>query len=438
MGPDARSEPWLREALWQKVEQGIGNYWDPFLDYTIAKLCGLPSTVQSTEIILNELPIKSKTAAESPSLETLASELRLIILQSIPDFDDIMSLIRASPVFLQHYLGEKKSLLAGCLKMSLNTVLVDAMAVQRAATLRGDKSVNRHHIQTHLNMYCLERECGESEIEKLIKNHNEDFLFDIFLFWQTYVRPLAVRFTRLFLFRFDPQRPPIFTQLSPTENTRLLRALYRFELYSYLFGGESRHLQLDYTEEQMLALFFCLFRPWEVEEIFSIYTLVHDEMTTRLRMMEKKMFHNVTREFAFTGGAASWGLRGFDMVLKDTNLYSMTTIRSSSNRWTSGYGFMENILSQRAQERRRSIWPNDDDLAEDRGDPLPYVGESESEPSYGWVLVCKEKYLNAYGGDVKNPSPRDWGYVFWDRWRLTKFNGDKKLKSSSWVPGAAA
>ncbi|KAK4177603.1 hypothetical protein QBC36DRAFT_211358 [Triangularia setosa] len=357
------------------------------------------------------------------------------ILRSIPDFRDLMSLVRASPVYFRQYLETRKSLLAGCLKMSLNTVLVDALAVQEAATLRGDKSVKRDAVQQHLDKYSVRRKAGESIIDGLIDKYDEDFLLGIYSFWQTYARPLTVQFARLFLSRFDPQRPPVFTHLSTTENTRLLRALYRFELYSCLFGGESRSLQLGFGEEEVLYFFFCLFRPWEVEEIFSVYTLVQDEMTTRLRVMEKKLFNAVTHEFAILGGAASWGLRGFDMTRTGTDCYSMTTIRPG-NPWTPGYGFMENIFCQDVQEKRRRLFTTDDDLAGHSGDPLPYVGEAGSQPSFGWVLVCKGKHINTYGGDVHRPSPRDWGYVFWDRWRLAKFRGDKKLDMTCWEPGA--
>ncbi|KAK0739562.1 hypothetical protein B0T21DRAFT_436542, partial [Apiosordaria backusii] len=342
-----------------------------------------------------------------------------------------MSLVRASPMFFQQYLLNKKDLLAGCLMMSLSTVLVDALAVQEAATLRGDKSVKKDEVRKHLDKYNDHRKV-EPDIGRLIDKYDEDYLLQIYLFWQRYAQPLTVQCARFFLSKFDPQRPPTFTKLSTTENTRLLRALYRFELYSCLFGGDLRFLQLGFDEEEVLYFFFCLFRPWEVEEIFSVYTLVQDEMMTRLRMMEKKLFHAVNHEFALIGGAASWGLRGFDMALTDTDCYSMITIRPGNPR-TPGYGFMENILSQDVQEKRRRLFTTDDDLAEDREDPLPYVGEAESQPSYGWVLVCKGKHINTYNDNVHKASPRDWGYVFWDRWRLTKIKGDKKLNTECWA-----
>ncbi|CAP73512.1 uncharacterized protein PODANS_2_8910 [Podospora anserina S mat+] len=481
------SETWRWEVLWHEVKSFVNNYWERFLDYIGAKLSGFKSMAQSLQISIefrmkswpasrlqsletlpyelpekilrcldyivtnlfgfesmaqssqisdNESLIKPRATSTLGSLEALPYELRDNILRCIPDFTDLMSLVQASPVFLRMYLENKKSLLAGHLKMSLDTgVMTDALALQKASTLRVDKSVDRDKVQEQLNNYKNLRDRDGSTIGKPIDGYSEDAVLGMFLFWHTYARPLTVHFARLFLCRFDPQRPPIFTHLSPTENTRLLRALYRFELYSCLFGGESRHLQLNYKEEEVLKHFFCLFRPWEVEEIFSVYTLVHDEMTTRLRMMEKNLFHAVTNEFALAGGAASWGLRGFNSALGDVNFYSMITIRPG-NQWTPGYGFMENVLGQGPQRLRRRSGITEHDLAQDRGDPLPYVGESESEPPYGWVLVCNGKYLNAYGGDVRKPSPRDWGYVFWDRWRLIEFKGDRKLKSTSWVPGA--
>jgi hypothetical protein len=63
--------------------------------------------------------------------------------------------------------------------------------------------------------------------------------------------------------------------LSKTEETRLLRASYRFQLCCNLFR-DSRHIKLQFQSRfsfaqiDILRLFFCLFEPWEVEEIACI------------------------------------------------------------------------------------------------------------------------------------------------------------------------
>ncbi|KAK4203903.1 hypothetical protein QBC40DRAFT_314484, partial [Triangularia verruculosa] len=369
------------------------------------------------------------------SLERLPYELRMKVLRSIPELSDLVSLVRASSVFYQQYLKTKKSLLAGILVMSLGGALVDAVAAHEAAALRGDMSIKGDVVQQHLDRYKVRRKKYRSRMSDcLIDEYDESFLLDIHRFWQAYARPLSLKCALFFLSRFDPQRPPTIDNLSATENIRLLRALYRFELYSCLFGGESRVDQLGFTEEEVLYNFFCLFRPWEVEEVFSVYALIHEETGTCLRAMEKKLFHAVTHELILIGGAASCGLRGFDMALTNTNFHSIITVRPEHPQ-TSVYGLMENILTPDVQASRRRLFPTCGDLAEQSGDPLPYVGEAEDQPSLGWVVVSKGDYINAYGGSIYKPSPRSWGYVFWDMWRLTKMKGDEKLKSSRWASG---
>jgi hypothetical protein len=68
--------------------------------------------------------------------------------------------------------------------------------------------------------------------------------------------------------------------LSRTEETRLLCALYRFELCCNLFG-RGRHGTIwqkpDFKPEDILKMFICIFEPWEVEEIACMYTFSEEK-----------------------------------------------------------------------------------------------------------------------------------------------------------------
>lgn len=72
--------------------------------------------------------------------------------------------------------------------------------------------------------------------------------------------------------------------LSEVEETRLLRALYRFQLCCNLFGvgrlrasGEFRLSWQRFQPVDILKLFICLFEPWEVEEIACIYAFASEK-----------------------------------------------------------------------------------------------------------------------------------------------------------------
>jgi hypothetical protein len=107
-------------------------------------------------------------------------------------------------------------------------------------------------------------------------------------FYQSVARPLSLKCAVLFLHHLDPSFE--VSSLSGTEQTRLLRALYRFQLYCNLFcqgpqPGRYRVVtRLDLPEA--LALFFGGFNPWEVEETDCICKLIRNKYEAILIEME--------------------------------------------------------------------------------------------------------------------------------------------------------
>ncbi len=98
-------------------------------------------------------------------------------------------------------------------------------------------------------------------------------------FHQSVVRPLSLKRAALFLQRFDPSLEVV--GLSGTEQTRLLRALYRFQLYLQHLRprpepGRSRPV-VGLALAKTLALSFGPFHPWEVEEIDCIHMLIRNK-----------------------------------------------------------------------------------------------------------------------------------------------------------------
>lgn len=86
-----------------------------------------------------------------------------------------------------------------------------------------------------------------------------------------------MRVARMFCHQLDPSRR--LGVPSRTEQTRLFRALCRFQVYCNLFGAghEGSRAVAIFEPEEILARFFGRFEPWEVEEIDCVYALVAAE-----------------------------------------------------------------------------------------------------------------------------------------------------------------
>lgn len=93
------------------------------------------------------------------------------------------------------------------------------------------------------------------------------------------IKPLTWHYTGWALNNFvketkkDPQSWD--ESLSRTEERRLGRALYRFQLHCNLFGV-GYHVfdfeeRLTFRNVDILRIFFCIYEPWEIEEIVCVY-----------------------------------------------------------------------------------------------------------------------------------------------------------------------
>ena len=95
----------------------------------------------------------------------------------------------------------------------------------------------------------------------------------------TVIKPLLERFTIWALARLatetggSPQHRP----LSTTEEARVMRAMYRFQLCCNLFHKRRSWFWWRMKSIDIARLFFCLFEPWEVEEVICIYAFAKDE-----------------------------------------------------------------------------------------------------------------------------------------------------------------
>lgn len=220
----------------------------------------------------------------SPTLEGLPSEMRTELLLSLPDLATLSRLVHASPVFHGQYLPNRKSILSrALLTETTDDVFVDVYAAFSSHSSRiGPLMVPDTCVTGFLGSYQACR--SPSAVGRPTpETCTLDEICWMARFHQSTVSPLATHFVSWALanFRSGPVQPsaqPLggVEALTRTENTRLTRALYRFEVFCNLFCGSQygSFMGMDINE-----LFFSDlgFEPWEAEEMCCIYAFVKEK-----------------------------------------------------------------------------------------------------------------------------------------------------------------
>lgn len=224
---------------------------------------------------------------EVTTVESLPAELRSRILSHLTnDLGGLSALVLASPVFYQQYLLERPALLRAGLKTALGNVVADAYAVRASARLYKplapdspahvdvDAETIKLFIDKHVTVLRL------ATPDQILQEYcTENDLMRMAAFYYSLARPLSLKLAIRFLSRLNPSLEAQ-GKLSTTESTRLLRALYRWQLYCNLFGPGPEMMrrrkvaQLEHGTH--LDILFCLFKPWEIEEVYCIWVLLRD------------------------------------------------------------------------------------------------------------------------------------------------------------------
>lgn len=233
---------------------------------------------------LARLRLNSDQQHASPSLESLPAELRLRILAKVPDLESLGSLIQASPVYLAQYRLDREALLGCFLEADMgDEVLIDAIATFNSQPSKiGASTRPNSNVTDFLDLYgwwrythspiAMLKSISLADLRWIMRNHTST------------VCPLASRLANMTLRRLiscathvepwnragsEENQSPIPAivwpdDLSRTERIRILRALYRFQIFCNLFGGKQYQ---SFTTEEIPQLFFCQFDAWEVEEM---------------------------------------------------------------------------------------------------------------------------------------------------------------------------
>ncbi len=423
-----------------------------------AHLGPVVDTVIAVSAVVENSPTQpSPLVIPAVTLESLPAELRRRLLFSITNLEDLRALVLASPVFHQQYLLDRKPLLGAALETTLGSVLVDAYAVQTSVSLcqpTADPESRQHAIRSFMDKYVELRSASPDRILEACKT--DDHLIGIAVFYRSVAQHLVLECAARFLYNFDSALE--VGNLSAMERTRLLRALYRFQLYCNLFGPgpEEDRSPHGFFLPDILAIFFCTFKPWEIEEIHCLYILVRDKYKATLEAIRAVVHKDrpntppgtsdidgeckivtVTVSFSLRKqadnsavllkglrqGIAERGLRLFYAVLRTSDHEELA---KRMQNYMKTPGVVEFVLEPSTQARRRLRHPLDEDRAEARGERLPFSGDTENGPALAWVTVWGGRYSNRYGGNLPERLKQR-GYVFWDAERLLNSRGEGTL-----------
>ncbi|KAK5987095.1 hypothetical protein PT974_11213 [Cladobotryum mycophilum] len=404
---------------------------------------------------------KGNVIQQNAPLELLPPEVRHCLLSVLP-LRELSNLIHASPVFFQQYLLARKTLIVESLQQTLRSVTVDA-----CAAFRYDSPElafrSRSMVADYLKPYQSKRTalCYSIDMEKL----TEEEAFKMAKFHASVMQPLMRVYAEWTLADLSHQAGSGQTNhkpLSRTEETRLMRAMYRFQLMCNLFGSGKYYRaatrRLDFGSIDIHLLFFDLYEPWEIEEITCFHLFASEKYEQIFKQISWDVNENNPK---FDGlrpptpeGAFHLHLGWFsDMLLKGTmtrglellhtvffsikNHEHLVTTMQQQMVYLSSDFLDIFVLNDTSIWSRRRDHPSERDEREARRDPLPFLGDQEplglidlTHPPLAWTLVWGGTYSNVIGVYIED-DVRRWGYVFWDAARLEEMRG-KEVLARQW------
>ncbi|KAK4234785.1 hypothetical protein C8A03DRAFT_37412 [Achaetomium macrosporum] len=399
---------------------------------------------------------QSSTVAQlNAPFENLPAEIRREILGAL-EYEGLRALVHASPAFHQQFRLDRRSLLCGCLRKRLRAAAVDACAAYRPGLDSFSDTRTKESVAEFLKAYQDRRSSATYSIEDEALTEDEAAAMIAFHF--TVIEPLSKRFTNWALGHLADETggSPHHKPLSATEETRVMRAMYRFQLCCNLFHERyDRPLRHNLDPIDVVKLFFCLFEPWEVEEVVCIHNFSKHEFDRIFRDIHWDLnqenpkfadqdrpptpdgafnFDDAWERSNYLGGTVMCGLELLHTVLfkMRDHEHLVTTMQKSIS--LDGQLF-DGALLQATQWKRHEEQLSERDLKQQARDPLPFMGDLEPDthgscPPLAWTLIWKGTYSNLYG-EYLDDDMRRWGYVMWDAARL-KTEGGKDLLLRQW------
>ncbi|KAF4337256.1 hypothetical protein FBEOM_8845 [Fusarium beomiforme] len=319
----------------------------------------------------------------------------------------------------------------------MGNVLIDAYAVNSCNTPEFRSRRTREKVLLFIKDYKLQRERAS---ETLSDQPLEEDIIAIASFHSSVIRGLLEHYSTWARANLEGLSEP--QALSRIEERRIIRGLYRFQLFCSLFGavrGRASFFEDGILKsEERLNLFLDEYEAWEIEEILCINVFVQAKYPSVFETVQwhlhpdnpffddRRMgpetppgaFRLVDGTFSdwYRNGMACRGLNVLFTVLTTKDQTKLAEVISSEIVTAIDDMIFETTRPDN-QERRRIDQHSDRDKAQDNREKMSFSGDNESSPPLAWVTFWKERYSNLFG-DFLPRSLRQWGYIMWDRSRL--------------------
>ncbi|KAF5711771.1 hypothetical protein FMUND_8830 [Fusarium mundagurra] len=406
-----------------------------------------------------QVPLATPAVSDSPKtpslsiFERLPFEIRNGFLLAIDSLSDLSALVHASPIFHEQYRLDRAFWLWHCLQLEMGNVYIDAYIANQCNARKFRFKRTREKILLLIEDYKSHRSLSTNIFTRC---PGEDEILSIVAFHSSVIRPLVPHYVSWTRENMELLSSP--KEISRTEERRIMRGLYRFQIFSNLFGPARyrgfRHGNSLLGEEERLVLFLDGFEAWEVEEMLCINAFMHAKYDSVFREVQWDLHpDNPSFDIVRTGphtppgafhlvdhseyhGHASgnvlltpqvsseWhrngivyrGLSVLSSVFKAQDHQELVKV-VSEEVVTSVDDLLFDSTNISHQEQRRENRHSDKDQAQDDREKMTFNGDTYDSPPLAWVTFWKEAYSNLFGDFIPRPL-RQWGYVMWDSERL--------------------
>ncbi|KAJ3547110.1 hypothetical protein NM208_g1683 [Fusarium decemcellulare] len=378
-----------------------------------------PAHSSTSAGVKREFPAKVRVQKQVHhcGLERLPPEVRRQLL-SDSDLPQLKALVRASPIFHQQYLCDRKYILCRSLEKTLGKVAVDAYLVNISATKDNDPNHDQFWL---LKLFSEQTAQGSMPT---INKATLDEALDMTRFYLDFVHPIAEHYARWSLDHLatrvsrDSSRCQQEHKLSSVESIRFRRAIYRFQLLCQLFEWAAWPFGEDTARNFLYRL-----HPWEKEEISSFYQFAYNVYDESHRAKVDLAWDDTDDGDPSRWLSSEWMLDNFGFDQRRAIHLENTTL--------CGLSLLHGVLFKtRNKNQPKSLIPNhmysEIDLLFVAGDlstwvemqeqrnPLVFRGDRESDaPPLAWTMSWLDKDGNPLRFHVPD-ALRRWGYVFWD------------------------
>ncbi|BCR95420.1 uncharacterized protein AKAW2_20360A [Aspergillus luchuensis] len=404
-------------------------------------------------------------------LEALPAEIRFQIL-SLLEYKGLKALVEASSIYHEQYLVDCGLLLFGCLENTLGSLIFEASVVHETGSL----AFSEARTSDNILQYCqsLKERRSSSKFSDLTADLTREDAKDMMAFHFDVIKPFAKHYAEWALSNLAKEPEASHTKvdepLSESEEFRIIRALYRFQMCCNLFGfGPHKdhtiprfqsHLPVKYRK---IGRFLeDLYHPWELEELYSFNIFAEEKCTEIIKSIEWD-FHEDNPKFDRQGrpwtpdgaidirtyndgymlGILTQGLGFIHKIMYETQDH-MEVVRIMENNLTicwgeflggCGMGGCGGALEPETRHDRRLDYPSAKDKREELRDPLPFRGDIVNNldgeyPPLAWTILWGGTYSNMIG-DEGVSYISEWGYVMWDAARLER-TGAKEVLARRW------